>query len=232
MKKVIVFDAVGTLIHPNPPVIEAYFVAGKEYGSQRSREEIRDGFAKFRKTVFAPSEAALPDKPTTSEQTERDKWSRLVQQLFFDVKPIESLFEHLWNHFADADNWHLDGAVDELWSNLRHRKFAIMIASNFDKRLLSIARSLSPLGNADAIFTSAAIGFSKPENQFYLSVQNQMEELLCDSDLEITMVGDDYQRDFLAPRKLGWNSVFIDQTNDYGELNSILNLEELSERID
>ena len=51
--RAVVFDAVGTLIHPDPPAAEVYAAAGQRFGSRHAADAIRTRF----RAAFAREEA-------------------------------------------------------------------------------------------------------------------------------------------------------------------------------
>lgn len=228
MKRIIVFDAVGTLIKPVPDVVTVYHSAGKKHGSRKTHEEVQTGFHQFRQSVFGPNQPSMVTRPTTSEQSERQKWFRLVTEVFTDVAATELLFQELWDHFASPNHWALHSDVDPCWKQLKQMGFYLAVASNFDKRLLAIADSMLPEASGLPIFTSAAIGFSKPELGFYLRVQRELEQKYGNSLLEITMIGDDRLRDYDAPKKAGWNAFHLDRSEaNPGRADTLHSLEAL-----
>src|SRR5688572_14129451 len=103
----VLFDAVGTLIHPDPPVAEVYHSAGRRFGSRLAVEEIR---LRFRAALAASQSEGGP----TSESNERQRWRRIVGHVIHDVHDqADSLFEKLWQHFAKPQHWRLYDDVAE-----------------------------------------------------------------------------------------------------------------------
>ncbi len=58
---------------------------------------------------------------------------------------------------------------------------------------------------ADRVFISEAVGYKKPNPEFYKHIQ---EEMNC-SPNEFIFIGDHYKQDYLAPKKLGWKSIWL-----------------------
>src|SRR5687767_6525522 len=103
----ILFDAVGTLIYPDPPVAEVYLAAGRKFGSQLAAEDVA---ARFRSALAAEFDSASDfTRPPTSEFAELARWRRIVSAIFDDVpSPHASrLFQTLWLHFAEPAHWRL-----------------------------------------------------------------------------------------------------------------------------
>src|SRR5438105_3948472 len=91
------FDAVGTLIHPEPSAALAYAQIGQRHGSALSAELVRQRFA----AAFAHEEAAdLAAGLRTSEDRERRRWRTIVAAVLDDVADAEACFAALYEHFA------------------------------------------------------------------------------------------------------------------------------------
>src|SRR5688500_14012254 len=92
--RAVVFDAVGTLIYPFPPVAEAYHLAGWSNGSKlpvtQMWRRFRAAFAKSQlgngegRGEGAPQNGDLRRAPT-SEAIERERWRLIVGEVFTDV---------------------------------------------------------------------------------------------------------------------------------------------------
>jgi putative hydrolase of the HAD superfamily len=196
--RAILFDAVGTLIYPDPPVAEAYFRAGQKLGSKWTREEIAQ---RFRAAI-----KKHPQGSTTSEYLERERWEQIVYDVIDDVEDTErQLLDELWRHFDSAANWRLFDDVAPVWLELVRRDYVVGIASNFDSRLRTICRGLAPLVECPHIFVSSEIGFPKPEPRFYRAVEEQLE-LPAE---QILLVGDDYDADIAGSRAAGWQTMWL-----------------------
>ena len=83
----ILFDAVGTLIYPDPPAAAVYHAAGRRFGSRLSVDAIRE---RFRVALAATQACGEP----TSEAKERERWRGIVRSVLDDVSESrEELFE-------------------------------------------------------------------------------------------------------------------------------------------
>src|SRR5438552_2355010 len=97
----ILFDAVGTLMFPDPPVAEVYSAAAARFGSRLSLAEIQKRFPIALDRNFS-GECA------TSEANERRRWQQIVREVLSDIpQSTDTVFEHLWQHFADPRYWRL-----------------------------------------------------------------------------------------------------------------------------
>ena len=212
MLRAVLFDAVGTLIYPDPPVAEAYWQVGRALGSVRSLMEIEELF----RAAYRRSESlfALPDKGhdglqrgPTSEERERERWRQVIGEVFFDLPPAAAneALRRLWQHFAQPPHWRLYSDVAATWTELQGRGYQLGIASNFDSRLLGICAALPPLDECRHVFVSSLIGWPKPAPQFFLAV----ESALGVKPQEILLVGDDRTNDLLGAANCGWKATLL-----------------------
>jgi putative hydrolase of the HAD superfamily len=193
---VVLFDAVGTLFWPDPPVATAYRLAGAQFGCPLTEDTVR---ARFREAFCR--EFAQRTGPIT-EATERERWSAVVAAVFPEATDSRALFEHLWQHFADPAHWRLAASAKECLQAVLARGFTPGIASNFDGRLRGICGAHDLPIAERRVFISSELGFAKPQPAFYRRVA---ERLQCGPEA-ILLVGDDRVNDYEAPRAAGWQA--------------------------
>jgi putative hydrolase of the HAD superfamily len=198
----IVFDAVGTLIHADPPVADVYHLAGWEHGSQLSRDEV----ARRLRAAFAASEAGagLVREPT-DERRERERWRTIVTSVLDDVADPDAVFQSLWRHFAQPESWRRFDDVAHTLGELADQGYRLAIASNFDRRLRSIVQADATLRRCERLFISSEIGYPKPDLRFFTEAQTQLGL----PPQEILLVGDDWTNDILGARAAGWQTVWL-----------------------
>lgn len=233
----VLFDAVGTLIYPDPPVAATYQQVGRQFGSSLDLDEIarrtRRAMRRWQAGIVNDDPHGRPKtspplqadadlvRPPTSHQRERQRWQDVVAEVFDDVeKPRGALFEALWRHFAAAENWRVYRDVPEAWRQLGQFGVQVGIASNFDDRLLSVCGGLEPLAGCRHIFWSADIGYPKPSLQFFRRVERRLQ-LAAE---EILIVGDDWVNDCLGGRAAGWRTVFLDRSGTAADADAIRSL--------
>jgi putative hydrolase of the HAD superfamily len=202
--RAIIFDAVGTLLHADPPVADVYHFAGWQHGSQLDKGEV----GRRMRAAFAASEAGegLVREPT-SETKERERWRRIVSSVFDDVPDIASLFRTLWAHFAEPVHWRLYGDAAFTLSELAEQGCRLAIASNFDRRLRAVVQTDPILRRCERCFLSSEIGFPKPDGRFFAAAAAQLG-LAPD---EILLVGDDWTNDILGARAAGWQAIWLNR---------------------
>ncbi len=213
----VMFDAVGTLIFPDPPVAVAYERAGRRFGSRLSADEIEPRF----RHALASSDEGQPC--TTSEAQEQLRWRRIVHDVFVDVSDTDGLFETLWDHFACPESWGVYSDVTPAWKRLASRALRIGIASNFDSRLAAICRARLPMAGRDRLFVSSEVGYRKPSRDFFSTV----ERALGTAAHRMMLVGDDHRRDYDGAISAGWQAVLLNRNAP--SANTIESLEQLTE---
>jgi putative hydrolase of the HAD superfamily len=191
----ILFDAVGTLIYPDPPVAEVYYAAGRRFGSQSEIE------ARFR-LALAAGQTGGP----TSEANERERWRRIVRQVLDDVTTQrDALFEAMWNHFAQPQHWRLYDDAAATLEPLRGCGWKLGIASNFDSRLNNIVAGHPPLRSCDAVFVSSEVGYTKPDSRFFKAIEQRLQT----HPGQILLVGDDEAADVQGATSAGWRVLLL-----------------------
>ena len=211
MSKIVLFDAVGTIIETVPSVVDAYHRHGQSHGSNLDVAEISRRFKLARQKFFdldTSAEKLTAGQLVSSDAIELDLWRQLIAEIFTDVDPVEPLFRSLWNFFADAANWRVFDDTAACFARLKAAGYRIGIASNFDSRLLGIVNSFAEIAEADFVFCSAEIGFRKPDPAFYQTVEHRIESQLGESvQGSIVMTGDCIENDFHGPRRHGWDAI-------------------------
>jgi putative hydrolase of the HAD superfamily len=203
--RAVLFDAVGTLIYPEPPVSAAYAQAGARYGSRLTAAEVAPRF----RSAFARLEAEDGQTAAhrTDEQRERRRWQNIVAEVFDDVPEQGPLFDALWRHFARPDCWRLFDDVTPVWRLLASRGLLLGVASNFDRRLHEVCREMPPLDACPHIFVSSELGSRKPGRGFFRAIERRLGL----KPAELLLVGDDPDNDGQGAIAAGWRSVLIDR---------------------
>jgi putative hydrolase of the HAD superfamily len=195
--RAVVFDAVGTLIHADPPVAEVYGAAGLRHGSSLA---ISDMLANMKAAIERNFRGDVSD-----EELERARWRQVVAETFTDIADTSAIFQELWDHFAEPAHWRVADEAKAVCRELTSRGVVTAVASNFDGRLISISRRLPPLDAIGPIFISSQIGFSKPHPEFFRRVQRSLQL----EPAQILMVGDCRTNDYAAAQAAGWQSLWL-----------------------
>jgi putative hydrolase of the HAD superfamily len=230
--RAVVFDAVGTLIHPDPPVSVAYAEAARRFGVQIGEDEIGSRFCE----AFAWQEECDRIRGhLTSAEREIERWREIVSDVFREAVPAletrERIFADLWGHFANPKSWRVDQEAATCWKELAARGLIVTIASNFDDRLLEIARHIEPLDKAERLYISAGIGHRKPAVEFFRFIEHD----LALAPGELLFVGDDLGNDYQGAKSVGWQAILLSRNgspNSTPDNAVISSLSELPDRID
>jgi putative hydrolase of the HAD superfamily len=195
------FDAVGTLLFPEPPAAEIYARVAARHGLAISVDEVRARF------LHAYREEEQIDRATgwvTSEEREVRRWRRIVGDSLASVRDLEPCFHELFHHFGHPEAWRVNPHAPEVLDQLQVRGLRVGIGSNYDARLLSVVDgipSLAPL--RDRVVISARVGCRKPSPVFFREVIRVAE---CEPG-EILFVGDDVQSDYEGANAVGLRAV-------------------------
>src|SRR6478672_11676425 len=120
--RAVAFDAVGTLITPDPPAAAVYHAVGRRHGSRLSSDEIATRFrAAFRTEDDRDRAAGWRTDPAR----EVDRWRRIVAAVVDDVSDADACFRELWDHFATPAAWRVLTGVGPVLAALSRRGFAL-----------------------------------------------------------------------------------------------------------
>ncbi|HKD36659.1 MAG TPA: HAD-IA family hydrolase [Pirellulales bacterium] len=229
--RAVLFDAVGTLIFPDPPVVAAYAAAAERFGVHLDEVEIT---TRFREAFAEREEVDRRNGYRTGPTWERYRWLRIVNGVFCDAAPPETcnqIFGELFLHFARPASWRVDPVAAPCWQALADRGLIVGVASNFDDRLTGIARQLPPLDRAARLYISAQIGYRKPAAEFFRAIERDLGIEAA----ELLSIGDDLENDYRGANSAGWRAILIDSSPSRPELprcDVITSLRELPERLD
>ncbi|HEY4309097.1 MAG TPA: HAD-IA family hydrolase [Pirellulales bacterium] len=203
--KAVLFDAVGTVIRPEPSVAAAYAMAGRREGIDVAESDMKPRFA----AAMARQDEIDRQKHggRTNQQREIERWRGIVTDVFGDVPEAGPIFDDLWEHFARPEHWRLFDDAAPTWNALAEAGVTLGIASNFDDRLDGICAALAPLADCPHVFVSSRVGWRKPRPEFFATVADKLGL----SASEILLVGDDLNNDYRAARAAGWQAVLIDR---------------------
>ena len=159
----------------------------------------------------------------TDEARERQRWRKIVAGSIDDVDTTGGTFEELWRHFAEPSSWEFYPDVLNTLKELRAAGFRLAVASNFDRRILSILHAANEY--LEGIFFSAEIGHCKPSARFFAA----MEKSLDLGPEQLLMVGDRLDKDVSGAAECGWNVILLDREgrSRTAGVRSIRSLDEL-----
>ena len=202
--RTVVFDAVGTLIYPEPGVAAVYTTVGRRFGSQLGESEVAQRFRQAFGEVEARDRAG---DLRTSEEFECARWQEIVKRVLPDVQDYDGCFAELWTHFAKPNSWQVFPEVPEVLAGLAAQGLKLAIASNFDGRLFAIAREVEPLSLCHRVLVSSQIGYRKPHRRFFETIL----ATLGTPPGQVFYVGDDPHNDITGAQSVGMHAVLLDR---------------------
>jgi putative hydrolase of the HAD superfamily len=201
--RAVVFDAVGTLIDPDPPAALVYARVGQAFGSRRDAAAIAVRFAEaFRCEDDLDRASGL----RTSEAREFERWRCIVTYVLDDVSNPGACFQVLFEHFGRPDAWRCHPAATTVLRCLAAKGLTLAMASNYDSRLRSVVAGISALACLRPLVISSEVGWRKPAPEFFA--------VLCQSvgcaPQETVYVGDDRGNDYDGARAAGLRAILYD----------------------
>jgi len=119
----------------------------------------------------------------------------------------DSLFEELWETFAEGKCWRLaEGAVEAL-QVLGTRGYRLAVLSNNDSRLRPVLSDLGVSGLFEELFISSEIGFEKPSPEIF----QEVERILGTTPKDMFHLGDSYSRDVQGALSAGWHTALYSE---------------------
>lgn len=187
VKKILFFDAVGTLFHLPRGVGWHYRDVAKRHACTLDEGLLNRSFREAWKEM-----ASRPMTGTARPDDDKGWWRILVKrvldrcQLAPEALYRDAYFEELYREFTRPGIWELYPEVPEVLNALS-RDFRLGIVSNFDGRLRSILGHLGLLKTFDPVIISSEVGVDKPHELIFQRALTQSGMLPA----EAMHVGDD-----------------------------------------
>jgi putative hydrolase of the HAD superfamily len=219
--RAVFFDAVGTLIHPEPEAAAVYVAAGRRHGSRLGKTRIA---AAFREALARQDSIDRQQDWRTSEARELLRWQTIVAEVLHDVVDSDACFRELYEHFGQRKNWRCDAAAGPVIDELLHRGYLVGLASNFDGRLRRVVADMPELAGINDIVISSEVGWRKPSPRFFATAG----QTVAQTPQAILYVGDDPANDYEGAIAAGWQAVLFDpRAQAAGAANRIATLTEV-----
>ena len=208
------FDAVGTVLFPEPDALAVYAEVARRRGLMLSDAAIRDRFIEAYRREEAADRAA---GWVTSEARERDRWHAIVTATLRGVDDVEACFTELYDHFAHPSAWALADDLVPVLDALTRRGLVLGIGSNYDARLWPVLDGfpeLKPLW--EHVVISSDVRFRKPGTGFFAAV---VKRAGCEPE-EVLFVGDDLDNDYIGATAAGLRAVLLDRSDRYRHIEN------------
>ncbi|HLN28636.1 MAG TPA: HAD-IA family hydrolase [Gemmataceae bacterium] len=200
---VVVFDAVGTVIHPEPAAPLVYAEVGSRFGSKLGAGDIASRFkAAFQAEELVDVELGL----RTNAVREIERWQRIVTGVLDDVTEPEACFRVLFDHFGRPEAWRCDPDAAPTMEALARQGYTLALASNYDRRLRSVVAGL-PIEHLRHLVISSEVGWRKPAPQFFKAVC----DIVRAPPERILHIGDDPVNDYHGARSAGMRGALLNR---------------------
>ncbi|HEV3257173.1 MAG TPA: HAD-IA family hydrolase [Gemmataceae bacterium] len=201
--RAVVFDAVGTLLDPDPPAPAVYEAVGRKFGSRLEAAEIATRFV----AAFAQEEAVDHEaRLRTSEAREEERWRHIVARVLDDVSDPEACFRELFGYFSEPTTWTCAADAAMVLEALAGRGLVLGLASNYDSRLRRVVAGLPALKPLRHLVISSEVGWRKPAPEFFAAVCR----VTGFPPANLLYIGDDRVNDYDAARIAGLRAVLFD----------------------
>ena len=199
-----VFDAGGTLVHPDWPRLAG--LAEEFAGRRLSEEEMRRAFGEMLKSVGAGSQA--PGGRVIDQTGPHWTFRAMYGGLGLDEDACESLVGRIDAAHAERHVWcgvdpEAAGVIDEL---KRAGLLVAVISNTEDGRLRDSLGAAGLSEKFDLLIDSHLVGCRKPDAAIFRLALGQLGVEAKDA----AFVGDSYAHDALAARAAGMRAVLLD----------------------
>lgn len=225
--KAVTFDAAGTLLFPYPSVGAVYREVMARHGCAYDSGLLEAGFRRAFQVVAKPNEAP------SGEERDRTYWREVVAASIKGLQPppkdFDSLFEDLWQTFADSRRWRLARGARPLLRRLKERGYRVGLLSNWDSRARSVLKGKRLLALFDGLFISSEIGCEKPDPRAFLAAADALDA----PPTRLLHVGDSWREDVCGALDAGCRAVWINPLRLHPERPclQILRLHDLNTRL-
>jgi putative hydrolase of the HAD superfamily len=202
--RAVFFDAVGTLLFPEPSAPVVYAQTARRHGLDLTPAEVRTRFiAAYEREEAADAAAGW----VTSEQRERARWYRIVTETLAGVADPRACYQHLFTHFASPLTWKLTPDAAGVLLALGRRGLVLGLGSNYDERLWPVLAGFPELDALkERVLISAAVGVRKPGADFFHKAAHSAG---CGVS-EVLFVGDDLENDYGGATAAGLSALLLD----------------------
>lgn len=200
-----IFDAGGTLVHPDWPRLSR--IAEEVLGRSFESSEMSRAFGEMLRLVGIEMQRegfVLPD------EMKRPHWTfrRMYETLGLDAATCEGVMERLADSHLERHVWcGIDHEVPRVLDELKRQGLIIAVISNTeDGRLIDSLDASGIADSFDLLIDSHLVGYRKPDPAIF---RLALERLELEAH-EAAYVGDSYAHDALAAQKVGLRGILLD----------------------
>jgi putative hydrolase of the HAD superfamily len=202
--RAVFFDAVGTLLFPEPSAPVMYAEVAARHGLTLTPAEVR---TRFVAAYLAEEEADVSAGWATSERREKDRWRRIVFDTLAGVSDPDACYRFLFDHFARPPAWRVAPDAPETLATLSARGVSAGLGSNYDERLWPVLAGFPELTfPRELVLISAEVGVRKPGAEFFRRAARAAGCAVG----EVLFVGDDLGNDYQGATAAGMPALLLD----------------------
>src|SRR5829696_574332 len=197
-----VFDAGGTLVHPDWARLAA--IAEGHAGRRFGAEELRRAFGEMLRGVGSPE----PGRPVINQSGRHWTFRAMYGGLGLDEAACERVVGQIDAAHAERHIWcGCDPEAPRVIDEIKRRGLLVAVVSNTeDGRARESLEAAGLAGRFDVVVDSHLVGVSKPDPAIF---RHALQLLGVEPD-EAVFVGDSYTHDALAARAAGMRAVLLD----------------------
>ena len=204
--RAVFFDVGGTILRVKPSVGHVYASEAARAGHPVDPAAVNRAFrAAWTRSQYRRRAAGF----VTSDDVLRREWREIVSDTFDGLIPgavVPGVFEKLYEHFASAVPWTVEGEAVALFRRLRSRGVHVGLLSNWDSRLETVLSHLGVRGEFDSVVVSHYVGLEKPHAAMFEAA----ERASAVDPISTLIVGDSYEHDIEPAIARGWTAIWVD----------------------
>jgi len=226
--KAIFFDWFNTLARYEPPREELHSQALKEFGIERSPEEILPGVLAADSYFFEENANSSVEKRDSKRRGECYAHYQQIVLSKAGVEADQELLAKVMKKIGELFEGTTFALFDDVLSTLKilkQQNFILGLLTNLAKDMGPICRKLGLESYLDFVVTSEEAGADKPNPPIF---QVALRQAKVDAS-EAIHVGDQYKIDVVGARGVGINPILIDRYNLYPEFSDCPRIRNLTE---
>jgi putative hydrolase of the HAD superfamily len=141
----------------------------------------------------------------------RRHFTRLIKELGVDSALAYIIADQIRDRYLDISRWHLYPDAIQCLQKALDSGYSNAILSNHVPELPELVAALGLEAYFERIFTSARVGFEKPNTNFYNAAIAALDD--CE---EAVMIGDSYEADIMGATNAGLHAVLVRKDNCHG----------------
>ncbi len=233
-KRIVFFDAAGTLFEARGGVGEIYSRFARRHGLEVQSDEMQRRFLRGFRGQSAPLAFPAGTPEAELKELERGWWRDLALAVFagFDFPRFDRFFAEVFEFFRSAEAWAVFDDVVPTLEALQARGMRLAVISNFDSRLFDLLRTLDLDRYFDSVHISTRVGAAKPDPAIFRAALGHHSV----EPHQALHVGDSLREDVEGAAAAGLKAILIDRDVGVGDqarrINSVRRLDQIVEMLD